>query len=201
MKLLREYFELCDGGVCQDLLTEDEKRRVAEGRTTILTGVMQMSETKNANGRMYPHALLEREVQRYSKLVEQRRALGELDHPESSVINLQNCSHLVTEIWMDGQKVMGKIEVLPTPSGNILKNLVDAGVPCGISSRGMGSVTERNGVTLVEDDFQLICFDMVSDPSTPGAIMSQVHESRDMSRSLTKQDKINSIMNSILRNR
>lgn len=198
MRLIREYFELCDGGVCQDLLTEDEKRRVANG-ATILTGVMQMSETKNANGRVYPHALLEREVERYKKLVEQRRALGELDHPESSVINLQNASHLVTEIWMDGQKVMGKIEVLPTPSGNILKNLVQAGVPCGISSRGMGSVTERNGVTLVEDDFQLICFDMVSDPSTPGAIMSQVNESKDMTRELTKVDKVNSIMESILR--
>jgi len=198
MRLIREYFELCDGGVCQDLLTEDEKRRVANG-ATILTGVMQMSETKNANGRVYPHALLEREVERYKQLVEQRRALGELDHPESSVINLQNASHLVTDIWMEGKKVMGKIEVLPTPSGQILKNLVEAGVPCGISSRGMGSVSERNGVTLVEDDFQLICFDMVSDPSTPGAIMSQVNESKDMTRELTKVDRINSIMGSILR--
>ena len=153
MKLLREYFELCDGGVCQDLLTEDEKRRVANG-ATILTGVMQMAETKNHNGRMYPQSLLEREVKRYQKLVEQRRALGELDHPESSVINLQNCSHLVTEIWMDGKKVMGKIEVLPTPSGQILKNLVECNIPCGISSRGMGSVRESDGVTLVEDDFQ-----------------------------------------------
>ena len=200
MKLLREYFELCDGGVCQDLLTEEEKRRVANG-TTILTGVMQMSETKNHNGRIYPHALLEREVERYKKLVEQRRALGELDHPESSVINLQNASHLVTEIWMDGKKVMGKIEVLPTPSGQILTNLVQAGVPCGISSRGMGSVTERNGITLVEDDFQLICFDMVSDPSTPGAIMTRVNESKNMSKSLTKEDKINRLMNDILRNK
>ncbi len=200
MKLLREYFELCDGGVCQDLLTEEEKKRVANG-TTILTGVMQMSETKNHNGRIYPHALLEREVERYKKLVEQRRALGELDHPESSVINLQNASHLVTEIWMDGKKVMGKIEVLPTPSGQILTNLVQAGVPCGISSRGMGSVTERNGITLVEDDFQLICFDMVSDPSTPGAIMTRVNESKNMSKSLTKEDKINRLMNDILRNK
>ena len=114
MKLIREYFELCEGGVCQDLLTEDEKRRVAEGKVTILTGVMQMSETQNANGRVYPHALLEREVARYGKLVEQRRALGELDHPESSVINLQNASHLVTEIWMDENKVMGKICLLYT---------------------------------------------------------------------------------------
>jgi len=198
MKLIREYFELCEGGICQDLLTEDEKRRVAQG-ATILTGVMQMSETKNHNGRVYPHALLEREVERYKTLVEQRRALGELDHPESSVINLQNASHIVTEIWMDENKVMGKIEVLPTPSGMILKSLVQVGVPCGISSRGMGSVRESNGVTLVEDDFQLICFDMVSDPSTPGAIMSQVNESKDMTRDLTKVDKINILMGSILK--
>lgn len=198
MKLIREYFELCEGGICQDLLTEDEKRRVAQG-ATILTGVMQMSETKNHNGRVYPHALLEREVKRYGELVSQRRALGELDHPESSVINLQNASHIVTEIWMDENKVMGKIEVLPTPSGMILKSLVEAGVPCGISSRGMGSVRESNGVTLVEDDFQLICFDVVSDPSTPGAIMSQVNESKDMTRELTKVDKINILMGSILK--
>ena len=105
-----EYYELCEGGVCQDLLTEDEKRRVANG-ATILSGVMQMSETKNHNGRMYPQALMEREVKRYSELVQQRRALGELDHPESSVINLQNASHIVIAIWMDDNKVMGKIEV------------------------------------------------------------------------------------------
>jgi hypothetical protein len=200
MKLIREYYELCEGGVCQDLLTEDEKRRVANG-ATILSGVMQMSETKNHNGRMYPQALMEREVKRYSELVQQRRALGELDHPESSVINLQNASHIVIAIWMDDNKVMGKIEVLPTPSGMILKSLVQANIPCGISSRGMGSVSEQNGVTLVEDDFQLICFDMVSDPSTPGAIMSQVHESKDMTRSLTEVDRINLLMNKILRNK
>tara|TARA_B100001094_G_C18129687_1_gene771509 strand:+ start:895 stop:1494 length:600 start_codon:yes stop_codon:yes gene_type:complete len=198
MKLLREYFELCDGGICQDLLTEDEKKRVAKG-ATILSGVMQMAETKNHNGRMYSQSLLEREVKRYSELVKQRRALGELDHPESSVINLQNCSHLVTHIWMDENKVMGKIEVLPTPSGQILKNLVECGVPCGISSRGMGSVKEQNGVTLVEDDFQLICFDMVSDPSTPGAIMQQVQESRDLTRPLGRVDRINRLMTDILR--
>ena len=200
MKLLREYFELCDGGVCQDLLTEDEKRRVANG-TIILSGVMQMSETKNHNGRMYPHSLLEREVGRYKQLVQERRALGELDHPESSVINLQNCSHLVTDIWMEGKKVMGKIEVLPTPAGKILRNLIESNIPCGISSRGMGSVTERDGATIVEDDFQLICFDMVSDPSTPGAIMSQVNESKDMTRPLSKLDRINRLITDILRNK
>ena len=206
MKLLREYFELCDGGVCQDLLTEDEKRRVANG-TIILSGVMQMSETKNHNGRMYPHALLEREVGRYKQLVKERRALGELDHPESSVINLQNCSHLVTDIWMEGKKVMGKIEVLSTPAGKILRNLVECNIPCGISSRGMGSVTERDGATIVEDDFQLICFDMVSEPSTPGAYVSPARAKTPINMdpqinvylNESKDSKIDNLIDSILR--
>ena len=102
---------------------------------------------------------------------------------------------------MDENKVMGKIEVLSTPAGKILESLVKANIPCGISSRGMGSVTEREGVTMVEDDFQLICFDMVSDPSTPGAIMNQVSESRDMTRSLTKLDRINRLITDIVRDK
>ena len=195
MKLLREYFELCDGGICQDLLTEEEKIKVANG-TVILSGVMQMSETQNGNGRVYPHAILEREVKNYVKMVKERRALGELDHPDTSVINLSNASHLVTDIWMDGKKCMGKIEVLNTPSGNVLKELSNAGVRLGISSRGMGSVTERNGVTMVEDDFQLICFDMVSDPSTPGAFM--MSEAKEPSNIFTKSDKINRALNNFL---
>ena len=170
MKILREYYELCEGGICQDLLTEEEKAKVANG-TLILSGVMQMSETLNGNGRVYPHKILMREVENYRKLVKERRAVGELDHPDDSVINLKNASHVVTDIWMDNNKVFGKIEVLPTPSGNILRNLVESGIKMGISSRGMGSVSESNGKTVVQDDFQLICFDMVSEPSTPGAFM------------------------------
>ena len=196
MKLLREYYELCDGGICQDLLTEDEKARVAKG-AIILSGVMQMSETQNGNGRVYPHAILEREISSYVKMVKERRALGELDHPDSSVINLSNASHLVTDIWMDGKKCMGKIEVLNTPSGNVLKELVNAGVKLGISSRGMGSVSERNGVTMVEDDFQLICFDMVSEPSTPGAFM--MREAKEFNNNVfTKADKINRLLNEVI---
>jgi hypothetical protein len=196
MKLLREYFELCEGGVCQDLLTEDEKRRVAEGSLCVLSGVMQMSETQNGNGRIYPHAILEREVNNYAQMVEQRRALGELDHPDTSVINLSNASHLVTKIWMEDNKCMGKIEVLNTPSGKVLQELINAGCKLGISSRGMGSVTERNGVTMVEDDFQLICFDMVSDPSTPGAFM--MTEAKQPSNIFTKEDKIGRSLNNFL---
>ena len=192
MKLLREYYELCEGGICQDLLTEEEKRRVANG-AIILSGVMQMSETQNGNGRIYPHAILEREVGNYMKMVDERRALGELDHPDTSVINLSNASHLVTAIWMEDKRCMGKIEVLNTPSGRVLKELVLAGVKLGISSRGMGSVTESNGVTMVEDDFQLICFDMVSDPSTPGAFM--MTEAKQPSNIFTKSDKINRSLN------
>lgn len=196
MKLLREYYELCEGGVCQDLLTEDEKRRVALGEACIMTGVMQMSETQNGNGRVYPHAILEREVTNYMKMVSERRALGELDHPDTSVINLSNASHLVTKIWMEDNKCMGKIEVLNTPSGRVLKELVNAGCKLGISSRGMGSVTESNGVTMVEDDFQLICFDMVSDPSTPGAFM--MSEAKQPSNIFNKSDKINRALNNFL---
>lgn len=194
-KLLREYYELCEGGICQDLLTEEEKARVANG-SVILSGVMQMSETQNGNGRVYPHAILMREVKNYKKMVSERRALGELDHPDTSVVNLANASHLVTEIWMDDNRCMGKIEILNTPSGGILKSLVQSGVKLGISSRGMGSVSESNGQTIVEDDFQLICFDMVSDPSTPGAFM--MSEAREASNIFTKADKINRLLNEIL---
>ena len=118
-QLLREYYELCDGGVCQDLLTEAEKKYVAEGGM-ILSGCMQKANTPNGNGRVYPDKVLRREIQIYMKLVKERRALGELDHPDDSVINLKNASHLVTDIWWDGDSVMGKVKVLNTPSGKIL---------------------------------------------------------------------------------
>ena len=195
-KLIREYYELCEGGICQDLLTEEEKRRVREEGAVFLSGCMQMSETKNGNGRVYPHKTLVREVNTYKKLVKERRALGELDHPDSGTINLANASHLVTEIWMDDNKVMGKIEILGTPSGLVLKELINCGVKLGISSRGMGSVKESNGETMVEDDFQLICFDMVSDPSTPGAFM--IKEAKEAPNIFTKADKINRLFNDVL---
>lgn len=195
-KLLREYYALCDGGVCQDLLTEDEKRYVASGGM-ILSGIMQMTETQNGNGRVYQHHTMVREVKNYQKLIKENRALGELDHPDDSVINLKNCSHMVTAMWMEGKNVMGKIKVLETPSGKILKELVNGGVTVGVSSRGMGSVTETNGRTIVEDDFQLICFDMVSEPSTPGAFMMK--EAKDYENKVfTKADKINRLLNEVL---
>jgi hypothetical protein len=195
--LLREYYELCEGGVCQDFLTEAEKKKVANG-AVILTGVMQRADEQNGNGRVYPYRTLMREVENYKKLVNERRALGELDHPDDSVINLKNASHLVTEIWMDGKNAMGKIEVLDTPSGKILKSLVDSGVKLGISSRGLGSVRESQGKVIVEDDFQLICFDMVSEPSTHGAFMEpRLHEGKEPNI-FTKADKINRLLNDIV---
>ena len=195
-KLLREFYELCDGGVCQDLLTEEEKRFVADGGM-ILSGLMQMAETRNGNGRVYPKKILEREVKNYKKLVEDGRALGELDHPEESVINLKNCSHMVTDIWMEDCSVNGKMKVLGTPAGEILRSLVESGVSIGISSRGLGSVKEDMGKTIVEDDFQLICFDVVSEPSTPGAFMIKENKNK-VSEIFTKADRINRALNEVL---
>jgi hypothetical protein len=197
--LLREYYELCEGGVCQDLLTEDEKRFVTSGGM-ILTGKLQQANTENGNGRIYPYNVLAREVKNYEKLVRENRALGELDHPDDSVINLKNASHLVTAIWMDSDSVMGKVKVLDTPSGEVLRSLVESGVKLGISSRGMGSVENKGGKTYVQDDFQLICFDFVSEPSTPEAFM--IKEAKDLATPniITRADRINRLLNEVLKN-
>ena len=197
MKLLREYYELCEGGVCQDLLTEDEKRFVAEGGM-MLSGKLQEADRPNGNKRVYPYNVLVREVKNYQKLVKENRALGELDHPDDSVINLKNASHMVTAIWMEDKAVMGKVKVLNTPSGQVLKSLVESGVKLGISSRGMGSVSEGSGNVVVQEDFQLICFDFVSEPSTPNAFM--MREAKEYNNKVfTKADRINRLMNEVLK--
>ena len=195
--VLTEYYALCDGGVCQDLLTEQEKRDMAAGNKFYMTGVMQRADAKNGNGRIYRKNVLQREIENYHKLVKERRALGELDHPDDSVINLRNASHLVVDVWWDGDDVMGKVLVLDTPAGKVLQELAKAGVTLGISSRGLGSVKEEMGNTIVEDDFQLICFDFVSEPSTTGAFMMKEHKEPNI---FTKADKINRLLNDILRN-
>ena len=196
-QLLREYYELCEGGVCQDLLSEEEKRQVAAGECMYLTGKLQEGGVVNGNHRMYPPQVIMREVQNYQKLVKENRALGELDHPETNVIQLEKVSHRVTAIWMEGNVAMGKVQVLNTPAGKILQELVNGGCKMGISSRGMGSVREDKGTTIVEDDFQLICFDFVSEPSTPGAFMMQ--ESKQFqNKILTKADRINRLLNEIV---
>jgi hypothetical protein len=139
----------------------------------IVSGVLQRAEAKNQNGRVYPKEILVREVKKYkSNQIRENRALGELDHPESSVINLRNVSHNVLDCDWQGNDLVGKVEILPTPSGNILKNLLGAGIRLGISSRGLGSVKEINESTVeVQDDFELIGWDFVSNPSTHGAFM------------------------------
>ena len=195
--LLREYYELCEGGICQDLLTEADKKFIAEGGM-ILSGKLQEADIQNGNGRVYPHRVLMREMKNYQKLVKERRALGELDHPDDSVINLKNASHMVTDVWWDDKSVMGKVQVLNTPSGNILRSLVESGVKLGISSRGLGSVTESQGRTMVEDDFQLICFDFVSEPSTPNAFMNLSEAKNKEANIFNKADKINRALNNIL---
>ena len=140
----------------------------------IVQGVLQRANAKNQNGRVYPKDILEREVKKYDdSFVKERRALGELDHPDSSVVNLQNVSHNVVEMMWNGDDLVGKVEILPTPSGNILKELFASGIRLGISSRGMGSVKKNvyESADEVQDDFELIAFDFVSNPSTRGAFL------------------------------
>ena len=144
----------------------------------LVEGRLQAAETKNGNGRYYPRKILEREVENYKKgPIAENRALGELDHPDSSVVNLKNVSHNIKDVWWDGDDVMGKIEILPTPSGNILTELFKNGITVGVSSRGMGSLKPgQNGVQEVQDDFELLCWDFVSTPSTPGAYVHPIRE-------------------------
>lgn len=138
-----------------------------------MSGPLQKAGEKNHNGRVYPRNVLEREIQKYQQVIKERRALGELDHPESSVINLKNVCHNVTECHWEGDTVMGTIEILTTPSGNIARDLIKNNIRIGISSRGLGSVRNVNENTVeVQDDFELLCFDLVSSPSTRGAFMN-----------------------------
>jgi len=201
-ELLREFYELCDGGTCQDLLTEEEKLMVKSG-TVFLSGIMQKADQENGNGRVYSKRVLSREIENYQKIIIDKRALGELDHPEDSVVNLKNVSHMVTEMWWQGDNVMGKVKVLDTPSGQILKSLVKSGVKLGISSRGLGSTRKEGGKTIVEDDFQLICFDFVQEPSTPGAFMMSENKKRTLDTKViwTKADRLNRILNDIIKDK
>ena len=149
-----------------------------EGGRTLVKGVLQRAGAENQNGRVYPKPILEREAKKYETFIKERRALGELDHPDSTVINLKNVSHNIREIWWDGDDLCGTVEVLSTPSGNILKELLKAGILLGISSRGMGSTRNLSGNKVeVQEDFELIGWDFVSNPSTHGAFMVPVNES------------------------
>ena len=171
--------------------------KVSERGNPIVEGILATAEVKNGNGRYYSKDLWEREIDKYNTIVKENRAMGELDHPESSVINLKNVSHNIKDMWWDGDNVMGKIEILPTPSGNILKALIDSGVTVGVSSRGMGSLQERNGVLEVQDDFELLCWDFVSTPSNPGSYMQLVREGIEFT-SKNKYVKVNSVLREII---
>ena len=146
----------------------------------VVTGILQRAEMKNQNGRIYPKDTLVREAKKYiTNFIRESRALGELDHPESSVVNLQNASHNIREMWWDGNNLKGTVEVLGTPAGNILTELFKSGIKLGISSRGLGSVetvSEDDSAQEVQPDFELIAFDFVSNPSTQGAFMYPMRE-------------------------
>ena len=174
-------------------LTENKSSR----GLPLVEGILATAEVKNGNGRYYSRELWEREINKYQTLVDENRAMGELDHPESSVINLQNVSHNISDMWWDGDKVMGKIEILPTPNGNILKALVESGITVGVSSRGMGSLKDVGGLMEVQDDFELLCWDFVSTPSNPDSFMHLVKENKDY-QSQDKYKKVNSVLGEIL---
>lgn len=166
-------------------LFEGKIQEDVNGRTMV-KGVLQRASAENQNGRVYPKDILEREVKKYQTLINERRALGELDHPDSSVINLKNVSHNIKEVHWEGDDLVGTVEILSTPSGNILKELLRGDILLGISSRGMGSTKPLAGNKLeVQEDFELLCWDFVSNPSTHGAFMRPMNES--VNKQLDKQ--------------
>jgi len=165
----------------------------------LVEGILATCEVKNGNGRYYSRELWEREMDKYMENVRANRALGELDHPDSSIINLKNVSHNIKKIWWDGDHVMGAIELLPTPSGNILRALFENKIPVGVSSRGMGSLKQMGDLMEVQDDFELLCWDFVSTPSNPGSYMKEkgmMNESKNIQHN--KYIKANSIITEIL---
>jgi hypothetical protein len=168
----------------------------------MVKGVLQRADAKNQNGRVYPKNILIREAKKYSDInIKERRALGELDHPDSSIVNLNNVSHNITEMHWDGNDLVGTVEILSTPSGNILKELFKCGIKLGISSRGLGSVKQLGeGEVEVQSDFELIAFDFVSNPSTHGAFLrpTSMNESVDRSIKSNKYENVNRLITDIL---
>lgn len=195
MKLLTEW---CAFNITKEMIKESRERH---GGKLILKGPIQKANTLNQNGRIYPRAILEREVMNYQKLIQENRAMGECDHPDSSVVELKNVSHVVKEAYMQGDIVYGSIEILDTPSGKIIQSLIESGVTLGISSRGVGSTQKQGSTQIVQDDFQLICFDMVSEPSTPGAFVIKEGKNiskNELKKTFNKSDRVNRIFNDIL---
>ena len=165
-----------------------------------VVGIMQRAGAKNQNGRIYKREILEEEVNNYiENFVKVGNAYGELDHPESAIVSLKNASHVVKELWWEGEDLMGRVELLNTPAGNIVKEIVKGGHTIGISSRGTGSVTQTNeGTLMVQPDFELVCWDFVSNPSTQGAFMNPISLNEGKVKA-GKYDKLDTILNNILR--
>jgi hypothetical protein len=193
-KLLTEWLKF---DYTPDMLKE---ARAANNGKLIMKGILQKADTLNQNGRIYPLEILEREVRNYQKFIKENRALGECDHPDTSVVELKNASHIVREAHIEGKTCYGTVELLDTPSGKILQSLVESGVTLGISSRGVGSTKHEGDYDVVQDDFQLICWDFVSEPSTPNAFMMREGKelSRGKGRHLNKSDRIDRLFNEIL---
>lgn len=171
----------------------------SKGGNMVVEGILATAEVKNGNGRYYPRSLWIRELKLYEQIIKERRATGELDHPETTVINLKNVSHVITEIWWEGDHIMGKIEILPTPSGNILSELIRNNIMVGVSSRGLGSMEQNGTVMEVQDDFSLVGWDFVSTPSNPGSYMTLLKEGLEFDKSeVNKYSKVNNIITDIL---
>ena len=196
MQLLKEFFHLCDGGICQDHLSESEKTAVKNKEQLFLTGLIQRADVKNGNGRVYSRKILEREIESYKRLIREKRALGETDHPETDEVILTRASHIIEDIWWEGNDVWGKIRILKKhPAGKVLESLIEEGVQLGISSRGVGSITETNEGIKVDDDFRLICFDVVHEPSTKNAFLYKESKQGDK---IDKDEKIYRLLWDIL---
>jgi len=193
MKMKQTLIEIIPFKVSPTQLTEGLK---APSGNPMVEGILATAEVKNGNGRYYPKELWEREIEKYSQTVKENKALGELDHPDSTIINLKNVSHIIREVKWEGDKVIGKIEILPTSTGNILKALIENNVTVGVSSRGMGSLKQIGETLEVQDDFELLCWDFVSTPSNPGSYMHLVKEG--LEKPTKDYSKVNSIITEIL---
>jgi len=180
---------------------DEETTNYEEGKPMILKGILQKANTLNQNGRVYPKNILEREIRNYEKLIRENRAFGELDHANEPIVNMKNISHVIREIWMEGDVVYGKVEILPTPSGKIIEALISRKCKPGISSRALGSLQRENNVNVVQDDLQIICWDFVSEPSTPGAFMmaeAKQYDANIVKNIFTKSDLVDRAVNEIL---
>ena len=178
-----------------------KESREQNGGKVIMKGILQKADTLNQNGRVYPKAILEREVRNYQKFIRENRALGECDHPDSSVVELKKVSHIIREAYIDDGVCYGTVELLDTPMGKILQSLVESGVTLGISSRGVGSTKRDGDIQVVQDDFQLICWDFVAEPSTPGAFMMEEGKkvnSSYLNKVFNREDRIDRILNDVL---